>query len=512
MISNEKQVRIGAIITYATIALSIIAGLLYTPWMVEQIGQAQYGLYTLSNTLIALFVVDFGLGKATERYVAKYRAEGHPEKIGGFLGAVYKLYLIIDLVLLTVFVILFFLLDQIYVKLTPTELAQFKVIYIISGLFTVLKFPFIPLDGVLSAHEKYIPLKLADLLYRVLQVGLTVVALLLGQGLYALVAVNAIAGLLLVLYKYVVLKATVPARARFRGTDRALYRKIFSFSIWVMVDVLAAKLVFQITPSILGIVASAAAIGVFGVITTIEGYIYLIATAINGLFLPRVARIYTEENADEKLSAFAIRVGRFQYALNGLIIAGFAVVGRLFIQLWMGDGFTDAYWGILLVIIPGLFYNALQIANTALVVKKRVKERALIALATGVANVILSFIFSYHWGVIGACLSIFAAYMLREVLTLLVYRKYLRLNIAHIIKNFYLRMSPPIVLTILAGLLINRLIPDAGWISLVLKGMMAAVIYGITLCAFSLSRTERARGIAILKSKFQKHKDLSEKH
>ncbi|MBQ2805879.1 MAG: oligosaccharide flippase family protein [Clostridia bacterium] len=509
MISNEKQVRVGAILSYASIALSILAGLVYIPWMIEQIGQAQYGLYTLSNTLITLFVVDFGLGKATERYVAKYRAQGHPEKIGAFLGAIYKLYLIIDMVIFAVLVILFFLLDQIYVKLTPTELAQFKVVYIISGLFTVVKFPFIPLDGILNAHEKYIPMKIADLLYRVLQVGLTVLALLLDQGLYALVTVNALVGLVLIAYKWIVFKSTVGVRASLRHTDRALYRKILSFSVWILIDALAARLVFQITPSILGIVASAAAIGVFGVITTIEGYVYTVATAINGLFLPRVARINVGENAEENLSALVLGVGRFQYALNGLVVAGFAVVGRLFIRLWMGEAFAQAYFGILLVIVPGLFYNALQIANTALVVKKRVKERAFIALATGVANVILSFIFSYRWGVIGACLSIFVAYMLREVLSLIVYRKHLHLNIIRFAKCCYLRMTPPILLTVAAGLLINRLIPDGGWLSLVVKGMITVAVYGVTLWLFALSRAERKRSIEIVRSKIKKHKTLS---
>ena len=71
-----KQIKFGALISYFAIAFNIIAGLIYTPWMVSQIGKSDYGLYTLANSLITLFLVDFGLGQAVSRYVSKYRAEG----------------------------------------------------------------------------------------------------------------------------------------------------------------------------------------------------------------------------------------------------------------------------------------------------------------------------------------------------------------------------------------------------------------------------------------------------
>ena len=86
----------GALISYFTMGFNIIAGLLYTPWMVSKIGQADYGLYTLANSLIAIFMLDFGLGSAVSRFVSKYRAEGNQDAVRNIMGVIYKLYLIID--------------------------------------------------------------------------------------------------------------------------------------------------------------------------------------------------------------------------------------------------------------------------------------------------------------------------------------------------------------------------------------------------------------------------------
>ena len=111
-----KQIRLGAILSYVSIAVNIFTGLLYTPWMVASIGKSQYGLYTLANSVISLFLVDFGLSSATGRYLSKYNAEGDRESAERFLGAVYKLYLLIDAAILVVLIAVFFLMDKIFVN------------------------------------------------------------------------------------------------------------------------------------------------------------------------------------------------------------------------------------------------------------------------------------------------------------------------------------------------------------------------------------------------------------
>lgn len=491
--SSRKQVKIGAILSYLSIALNIVAGLIYTPWMINQIGKNQYGLYTLANSLITLFLIDFGLSSATSRYISKYRAEGKDEEIERFLGAIYKLYLIIDAIIFIVLFVLFFFLENIYVKLTPQEMEQFKVVYIIAGLFSVVNFPFVTFNGILTSYEQFIPLKLADVIYRVLLVGLTVAVLLLGQGLYALVAVHAIVGLLVVLYKFIVIKKTVPVKVRFQKTDKSLYKEIFGFSVWVTVASLAQRLVFNITPSVLGVTASAGAIAVFGVVTTIEGYAYTVTTAINGMFLPKISRIYANTDGENDITPLLLKVGKFQFALNGLIVAGFAVLGAAFIHLWMGVGYEEAYLGILLVLIPGLFYNSLQIANTAMVVQNKVKLQAFVNVAMGLINIVLSVVLSLFFGVIGSCISIFVAYMVRAIALCVIYDKNMHLNIPLFVKDVFVRMSLPLILTIALGLLFNYTFPQVSWLWFIGKAFVIVSIYGVFMFLLGLKKEEKKK-------------------
>lgn len=488
---SSNQIKIGAILSYLSIGINIIAGLVYTPWMVDTIGKSDYGLYTLSNSLITLFLVDLGLSSAVSRYVAKYRAEGRQDKVNNFLGAVYKLYLIIDAVIFIALIIIYFCIDSIYVKLTPAELGKFKVVYLISASFAVINFPFVTFNGILNSYEEFVHLKLADVIYRILLVALTVITLLLGGRLYGLVVVHAIVGLIIIVYKWIVVKKRIKLRVNWKYSDFSLYKDVFGFSIWVTISSLAQRLVFNITPSILGAVASSATIAVFGIVTTIEGYTYTITTAINGMFMAKISRIYECGGEQDELMPLMLSVGKFQYAINGLIVAGFAVIGKEFINLWIGSTYLDAYYGILLVIIPGLFFNSMQIANTAMIVRKKVNLQAWVNLGMGIVNIIMSIILSAYLGVIGACISISIAYMLRAMALLFIYKRVLKIDMARFVINCYIRMGIPIIITIVLGYLMNSLFSNAGWLVFASKGLVIIGIYTAVTLLLGLNSEER---------------------
>ncbi|MBQ6980254.1 MAG: oligosaccharide flippase family protein [Clostridia bacterium] len=503
MASRKKQIAIGSIMSYISIGLNILAGLLYTPWMVRQIGQSQYGLYTLANSLITLFLIDFGLSAATARFVSKYHAEGDEEKVNNFLGVIYKLYLIIDAIIFISLAVIYFLLDSIYASLTPEEIAQFKVVYIIAGCFSIINFPFVTLNGVLTAYEKFIQQKLGDIIYRILLVGTMCVALWLGYGLYALVAVHAITGIILIIYKLIVIKTSTPVKVNFNYKDKALFKDIFKFSIWVTVTAIAARLVFNITPTILGVVSGTSAIAVFAVVVTIEGYAYTITTAINGMFMPKISVIYTQPNPEQRIMPLMIHVGRFQFALNALIIVGFALIGKPFINIWMGNDYELAYYGILLVLAPGLFFNSLQIVNTAMMVTNNTKLQALINLLTGIVNVVLSFILSYFYGIIGACVSICIAYSVRLIVLHIVGQTKMKFDIKLFMQKCYMKMIVPAVCTLLIGIGLNLFWDKNGWLELLLKGFIIFVVFILFNMILGLTKEERKLIFTNLKKKFR---------
>lgn len=472
MNSNVKKLSTGAMLSYLSIALNVLTGIVYTPWMIQQIGQSQYGIYTLATSLTSLLMFDFGLSTAVGKYVAEYHAVGDQNAVNRVVGMFYKLYMILDATILAVLVVVFFLIGDIYKSLTSQELETFKIAYVLVSVSSLISFPFVPQSGILMAYEKFNQLKITDIIYRILVMCLNATVLYTGMGLYALINVGTVAGVLSIAWRAYLIHKTTSVRANFAAWDKDLFSEIIKLSFWVTVYSLASRLVFNITPTILGVVANSEAIAIFGVVHTIEGYVYLVSTAINGLFMKKIASIARGVNEEEDLTSLMTNVGQYQFLINAIFCVGFISIGKDFIQLWMGSDYLDAYLGVVLILLPGMIYNALEIAHSAMIFQNNAKKLAVTNIVTGFVNVTLSVFFSRLWGVIGASLSIFTAYIVRNILTLAVCRANLKADFRFFIKEVYLKPIPLILFWLLVGYLINNMIDVCSWFHLIIKGIL----------------------------------------
>lgn len=489
--------------SYFAIAFNMIAGLIYTPWMISQIGQSNYGLYTLATSLITLFVMDFGMSAAVARFVSKYRAEGNQQAVNNFLGIVYKLYLLIDCVILTALVVVSFFIDNIYDNLSTTELGTFKVLYVIVGLFSVVSFPFTNLNGILTAYENFVGLKLADLFHKVFIIVAMVIALLMGYGVYALVTVNAISGLLTIAIKLLIIRKKTAVRVNFKYFDKQMLKDIFGFSIWTTISTLAQRMIFNITPSIIVAVSSTGAIGsaVFGLGTTIEGYVYTFATAINGMFMSRISKLVYQGKKDTELTDLMIKVGRLQCMIIGVLCVGFISFGKSFIiDIWNKPDFSESYLCAVFLIVPSFFYLPLEIANTTIIVENKVKLQSMVFVAMGVINIVLSLVLSKYYGALGASISIFIAYMVRTVLMVVIHTKVLHLKMWQFFKATYFKITPWLLISLVVGLLLESFNPmNAGFLRFAVNGVVFVAFFGITMLAFCMNKYEKNLFLGILK-------------
>ena len=501
--NSSKQIKLGALISYFAIAFNIVAGLIYTPWMISKIGQSNYGLYTLATSVISMFVMDFGMGAAVTRFLSRYNAMGDKKAVNDFLGLIYKLYLAIDAVIFAVLICVYFFVDKIYANLTPDELSVFKVLYIIVASFSVISFPFTNLNGILTAYEKFVPLKACDLFNKVFIIVGMVIALHFGYGVYALVTVNAVAGLIIML---IIINRGTDIKINWKYFDKDSLKDIFGFSVWTTVSSIAQRLIFNITPSIITAVSVTGSVGVavFGLATRVEGYVYTFSTAINGMFMPRISRIISDGKREEELMPLMIRIGRIQIMIVGLLTVGFISLGKSFIiDIWNKPDFAQSYICAVLLIIPSLFFLPLQIGNTTLIVENKVRLEAMVLLATGAVNIVLSLVLSKYYAAVGASVSIFIAYMLRNVLICRIFKKHLKLNMAEFFKKSYLKLLPYLAITMVIGLLAEHFNPLAhGYLRFLINGIIVVAVFFVLMLCFGMNDYEKSLLFGTLKKIF----------
>ena len=492
---SSKQIKFGALMGYFAIVVNIVAGLVYTPWMIDKIGQANYGLYTLATSLITMFIMDFGMSAAVSRFVSIYNAKGDRKGADDFMGLVYKLYLTVDTVILVALTIMYFFIDKVYKNLSPEEVIVFKRLFIIVAIYSIVQFPFMNLNGILTAHEKFIQLKACELFHKIIVILTVVAALFAGLGVEALVIANALSGILTILLKLYIIRKKTPLRANFRYFDKKLVVQIFGFSMWTTVSSLTQRLIFNITPSIITAVHVSGSVGsaLFGLASTIEGYVYTFATAINGMFMPRISKIIVSGKKETDLLPLMIKIGRIQILITGLLTIGFIALGKSFvIDIWHKADFSESYICAVLLIIPSLFYLPMQIANTTLIVENKVRLQAIIFTIMGVLNVALSIPFSKWWGAIGASLSIFIAYSVRNILMAVTHHRVLKLNMFEFIKQTYLKLLPILLITLGLGFVLEYFNPISNiYIRFLSNGIVFVAVYFVLLWLFGLNDYEK---------------------
>lgn len=500
---NNSQIKSGAIISYAGIIISTVASLLYTPWMKNQIGDANYGLYTLVGSLVAIFMMDFGLSTSVTRFISKYRAENNEMQINNVMGYVFKLYIAIDVIISIVLIIVYLLIDNIYVGLSISERDTLKKIFLIFATYSVLAFPFTPLSGVLNAYEKFVWLKICELFQKLFAIFLTVVALLTDHGVVALVLMNAVSGIATILIKLWIIGKGKMIRPNFWIRDKVLLRELFGFSIWVTVLALAQRLIFNIAPSILGVTSTSIEIARFAPASQLEGYFFTFAYAINGLFMPMVARL--DYNMDNRgIENIMIKVGKYQICVLGLLFAGICTIGTEFIELWMGSEYRISGICTVLLIAPSIFLYPQQIANTLLSIRNKIKYQAMSALIIGAINVGLSFVLTPQLGALGSSISICVAFLVNLVLLNIVYHKVLHLNLKQFYKVVYIRYVPTILLAIIITQFILRYITYSGWLWLLVKIVVCTTVYLMLLFMIGFSKEEKAQIISVIRKRLKK--------
>jgi len=475
--NSSTQIKMGALISYIALGINTVASLIYIPWMVNVIGQADYALYTLATTFISLFMVDFGLSSAVSRYVAKYKAEGKTDKIFGIISTVERLYCYIGIIIFFVLFIIFFALDAIYIGLTAEELSTYKKLYIIVSVYSIVSFPCMPFSGILTAYEKFIQLKLCDLFQKLLSVFMTIVILLYGGDVTGIVISTAISGLLVSGAKVVIILKKTDARITITHFDKSIAKEVFSFSMWVTIISLAQRCVFNVAPSILGIVSNSEEIAIFAPATTLEACFYQFSAAVNGLFLATVSRLIAEKK-EKELFDLGLSVGRFQLIVMGWIYVGFVVVGKEFMIEWMGPEYIKAWHCALLLFLPDIFIFTQQIANTTAIAKNKVKQLSFGYIGMALISISLAFILGGRYGVIGVSIAIMCSYIFLFIYMSILYQKLLGFDMRLFFYKCYASLVPIIIVVCIVCVWICSLISFENiWMQIIMQGIMTTCIY-----------------------------------
>ena len=119
--SESKQRKLGAILSYTSIAVNSLIQLLYTPLLIRMLGQSEYGLYSLVASIIGyLTVLDLGFGNAIVVYTSKYRAQNKLDEEKKLHGMFKIVFIIIGIIAGIIGMLLYLNINNVFDKTMTT--------------------------------------------------------------------------------------------------------------------------------------------------------------------------------------------------------------------------------------------------------------------------------------------------------------------------------------------------------------------------------------------------------
>lgn len=439
----KNQLKTGAVISYLNLLIGNLIPFIYTPIMLRLLGQAEYGLYGIAQSIMGYIgLLNFGIGGTIVRYLAKYRAEGDKKQEERAAGLFIKIYSVICCLILAAG-FLFAANIQIYSRsLTDSEVETLRKLVFLMTINTAVFLPFSVFSSIVLAHERYIFNKLVGLLSGIAAPLLNLALLYCGFGSVGLVVSSTVLNFATYSIYTVYAVKKLQIRPRFGRTEPGLLREIIGFSSFVFLASMVDILYWSTDKLIIGWAIGSAATAVYNIGASFNAYVTSLSTAISGLLVPRLTEMAVKDSPEEQFSAVFIKVGRLQFIIVSFIVSAFVAFGRQFIALWAGAGYEESYYIALLTMIP---VTVPLIQNTGLNIlyaQNKHKFRSIVYACIAVLNVGLTFWWVEDYGIIGAAMATCIAYVLGNILIInWYYYKRIGLDIPLFWRNI-LKMCP----------------------------------------------------------------------
>lgn len=488
-----NQKKIGVILAYCVIVLNMVVGIIYTPFLIRMLGQSEYGLYSIVYSVISyLTVMDMGFGNAIVIYTTRYINQGDKEKQDKLHGMFMLIYCIIGALAALIGILLYFNIGLLFENsMTDVEISKAKIMMLILIFNFAMTFPLSIFGNIIVAHEEFVISKVIKIIQIIIQPLIMIPLLLMGYKAIAMVVVLTFANLLCLLLNAFVAIKKLNVKIKFKGFDFKLLKEIFAYSFFIFLNQIIDKVNWSMDQFILGSIAGTVATAVYSVASQLNNMYMNFSTAISNVLLPQVTKMEDNKASNKEFTDIFVKTGRLQYILMALIITGFVLFGQVFINWWAGPGYEDSYIIACILMIPMTIPLIQNIGLSILQAKNLYKYRTIIFFGIAILNVALSIQLTKLYSGVGAAIGTAISLLLGQGIILnIYYHKKVGINMIEFWKNI-LKMSVPVLITVLFGICLNYMINSSSIIVLFVKIMLYTIIYAILMWKFGMNQYEK---------------------
>ena len=488
----NKQIRGGVLLSFAAAAVTILVNLAYTPLMIRALGQNEYGLYQLVQSVVNyLNLMNFGFSGAYISFFAREKAKRDEDGIARLNGMFLRIFVFIAVLCLAGGMAMLKNIHLLGSHLTEADYATARILMTVLILNVAASFMTVVFTVYITANERFVFKQLLAIVMNALIPALNLPLLYLGKGSVGVVSVTLGLTVLKLTLSMLYCRKTLRMRFLFGRFDRALFSALIGFTFFIFLSDAVDQMNTSVDKFLLGRMMGTGAVALYSVGFELNTYYTFCSWMIPEMFIPEVNRIAAEEHDDAKLTALFTRIGRYNNFILLLVLTGFILCGKSFIRLWVGEGYEISHTvGVILMLasyIPSVQMLGVNIQNA----KDMHRPRSVVYFLVACVNVGASILLIRKWGVTGTSLGTLAAMTLGHGAFMnIYYHRHIGLNVITFWKAVLRWTLPAAALCAGTGLLIRGM-SFATWGQLILFMVLYAAAYGTLMWFMGLSGEER---------------------
>lgn len=458
----NSQIKSGAILSYINIFLKNIVTFLYIPFLLKYVGQAQYGLFQMTNSVIlSLGILSMGLSSAYVKFYVAHRVKNEIDEMKK-LNALYMIiFMIVSVIALIIGLIIAFNTKYIFDKsLNANELSLTRMLMIILAINLSITFISSVFDSNIIVNEQFKFQQMRQLMQSLLGPILSVPLIIFGFGVLSIAITQTFITIIFLMMNIHYCYRKLSMRFMFKGLSFAMVKPLLIFSFYILLNQIV-DLVNNNAPSfIIGMFLGAKQVATFAIAIQIKNMFFMLSTSLSSVFITRVNELVSNKSSNRVLTDLMIKVGRIQMNILLLIFGGFVIVGQYFIKTWAGEENIDAYFLVLLMILPSIIPLSQNIGIDIQRAMNQHKFRSIVYIFFAIVNIILTILGTTYMGLKGSVLGYIVSIIFANGLIMnWYYHKKIKLDIKKYWKKT-MNVWLPFLITCLCFRVINRYILD----------------------------------------------------
>jgi O-antigen/teichoic acid export membrane protein len=470
------------VVTLITIAATYVL----TPFTIHVLGPSGYGTWTLITAMTGyMSLLALGVPMACVRYLAQHLAEGDPRKMNQAIGSCVGLYLMLGAAAILVGVALAFTFTSIY-DIPAALRADAHWAFLLMALQVGAGFVGLLPEGILFAHHDFVVRNSVRIAAVLVRLALTITLLTLSASLVLLATVQLICLVFDFTVSMFLIRRRYPAvRVTLADFDWGMVRKIFSFSMFVLLLGAGARLSFETDALVIGAVLGVGAIPFYAVANSLVVYLMDFTIAIAAVVAPMATKLNTEGRLDELGTVF-LKWSKISLSISLMAGLFLIVLGPRFIAWWIGPSFERPAGAVLQILMASslAFLPVRGVALPILMGLGKPRTPTIAFILAGLMNLGLSVALAHPLGLAGVALGTAIPNVLFAAVVLVVACRELEISVAtylrYVVPRAGLGGIPPLAL--LLWFKLGARVQNLG--GLFVAGSTMLVLFGLTWIFF----------------------------